>query len=50
LTQQSVMDQSLTDTEILLRLGRAGIKLPHAETGSEGNREDADMSKVLAAF
>jgi hypothetical protein len=50
LAQQSLMDQSLTDAEISLRFGRAGIKLPDAERGSEGNREDADMSKVLAAF
>jgi hypothetical protein len=50
LAQQSRMDQSLTDAEIHLRLARAGVKLPQAEAGSEGNREDTDMSKVLAAF
>jgi hypothetical protein len=50
LAQQSLMDQSLTEGEILLRLGGAGIKLPDAETGSERNQADADMRKVLAVF
>jgi pyrroloquinoline quinone (PQQ) biosynthesis protein C len=42
LAQQSLMDRSLTDAEIGVRLGRAGIKLPDAE-------QDTDIKNVFAA-
>lgn len=50
LAQQALMDQSLTDREIDLRLDRAGIKLPIAEIGPEMDQGDTDMKKVLDAF
>jgi hypothetical protein len=45
LAQQSLMDQSLTDAEIGLRLDRAGIKLPTAEIGPKRNHGDTDIKK-----
>jgi hypothetical protein len=50
LAQQSLMDQSLTDVEIGLRLGRAGIKLPQADIPPGRNHGNIHIKEVIASF